>query len=221
MNDFNINQFLDTTIDAMDFQSMISDVNDFLEFSEQNIDWQHRRELQSITLRTDLKDDPDYCDSLEQSADHRFKVSLLLRIRYSALLSFVTSVEWSVTFLNQSAVTPIPAKKNGVNHTVKILHEFSNRVALNSMEIVANYEALVKLRNCIAHYGGVLHGYPYKDDLPNAVARIRGITIERWHFFGDQICIARGALEDPIQSTAKLVLELHKQMREQGMLKLA
>ena len=59
----------------------------------------------------------------------------------------------------------------------------------------------------------------YKDDLPEAAARIKGITIERWHFFGDQICIARGALEDPIQSTAKLVLELHKQMREHGMLK--
>lgn len=198
---------------------MISDVNDFLEFSEQNIDWQHRRELQSITLRTDLKDDPDYCDSLEQSADHRFKVSLPLRVRYSALLSFVTSVEWSVTYLSQSAVTSIPAKKNGVNRTIEILRELSQRVALNSTEIIADYEALVKLRNCITHNGGILDGSKYKDDLPEAAARIKGITIERWHFFGDQICIARGALEDPIQSTAKLVLELHKQMREHGMLK--
>lgn len=218
MSQADIDRILDMTIDAMDFQFMIGDVKDFLTFSEENIAWQHRRELQSITLRSDLQDEPEYRDHLEQGADHRFQVSLPLRVRYSALLSFVTSVEWSVSYLNRSMKDPVllKKKKDKVNETVKVLKELSSRAAIDAGEVIDDYQALVWLRNCVAHAGGIVDSYEHKQDLPDSAARIQGITLESWHFFGPQVCIARGALEAPIERTSELVLSLHKKLREKG-----
>lgn len=94
ISDFDPQKLLDTPIEAFDFQFMIGDVKDFLEFSESNIDWQYRRELQAIAHRKDFDDlPPGYHHHLEQNAEHRFKVSLPLRVRYGAVLAFTTSVE--------------------------------------------------------------------------------------------------------------------------------
>ncbi|MCE1181723.1 MAG: hypothetical protein LWW81_05370, partial [Rhodocyclales bacterium] len=79
MDEFDIEKLLNTPIDAFDFQFMIGDVKEFLEFSESNIDWQHRRELQAIAHRKDFDEFlPEYQDHLEKNTDHRFKVSLPL-----------------------------------------------------------------------------------------------------------------------------------------------
>ena len=85
--------------------------------------------------------------------------------------------------------------------------------------MIDDYEALVKIRNCIVHSAGVVATYEHKHDLPNAVARIKGISLANWHFFGDQICIERGVLESYIDLTSVLVVELHAKMREQGLFK--
>lgn len=220
MPEFDIEKFLNTPIDAFDFQFMIGDIKDFLELSESNIDWQHRRELQTIAHRKDFDDfPPGYRDHLEQNVDHRFKVSLPLRVRYGALLAFTTSVEWAVAYLNRSSSNPVPDKKDGTNLTVKILRKFTARASVDPLRVIDDYEALVKIRNCIVHSAGVVATYQFKQDLPNAVARIEGVSLGNWHFFGDQICIERGALEGHIDQTASLVVELHTKMREQGLLK--
>lgn len=220
MVQFEIENFLGAPIDALDFLFMIGDVRDFLEFSESNIDWQHHRELQAIAHRKDSDAlPPEYQYQLEQSADHRFKVSLPLRIRYAALLAFTTSVEWAVGYLNRASLSPVSDDRNGTNLTVKILRQFTSRAAVKSDRVIENYEALVKIRNCITHSAGVVDTYRFKDVLPEAVSQISGITIGNWHFFGDQICIERGALEPHIDQTAKLVVSLHTAMREQGQLK--
>ena len=164
MNDLDIEQRLDVTLAALDFKSMISDVKDFLEFSEENIAWQYRRELQSIAHQTNMDNDLQERLDLEQSADHRFRVSLPLRVRYSALLLFVTSVEWSVKYLNENMLEPIETHQDKTNATVKILKTLSDRAGLEYNSLIADYEALVQLRNCIVHAGGIVESYRYKDD---------------------------------------------------------
>ena len=47
MPDIDPEKFLNTPIYDFDFQFMIGDVKDFLEFSENNIDLQYQRELQA------------------------------------------------------------------------------------------------------------------------------------------------------------------------------
>jgi hypothetical protein len=219
MADFDPEKFLDTPIYAFDFQFMIGDVKDFLEFSESNIEWQHRRELQVIAHRKDFDDlPPGYRDNLEQGAEHRFKVSLPLRVRYGALLALTTSVEWSVKFLNEKSRDPVLEKRDGKNHTVKVLQELCARTSISAQTAVDDYEAIVKMRNCIAHSAGLLATYQYKDALPDAVARLQGFSLSNWHFFGDQVCIRPGALEPYIDQMATLVVDLHRAMSEQGLM---
>jgi hypothetical protein len=222
MTTFDVKEFLNTPIDAFDFQFMIGDVKDFLEFSESNLDWQHSHALQTIDRRKDFDEFPlEYRDHLEQNAHHRFRVSLPLRIRYGAVLAFATSVEWAVGCLNHRSRNPVPKPKNGdgTNFTVKLLRVFTARASVDPRGVIDDYEALVQIRNCIVHNAGVIATYQHKQDLPNAVARIKGVSLANWHFFGDQICIERNALERHISLTSALVVELHTKMREKGLLK--
>ena len=218
--DFDLQKFLDTPIEAFDFQFMIGDVKDFLEFSESNIDWQYRRELQAIAHGKDYDEfPPDYRHHLEQNAEHRFKVSLPLRFRYGAVLAFTTSVEWAIGYLNKCAASPVPDLRYGTNLTVKILRDFSDRASVDSGAVIDDYEALVQIRNCIVHSAGIVETYRFKNDLPAAISRIDGITLANWHFFGDQVCIERGAFEPHIDRAAELVVILNSALRERGLLK--
>jgi hypothetical protein len=220
MIEFDVEKFLSTPIEAFDFQFMIGDVKDFLEFSEINIDLQYKRELQVIVERKDLDEYPiEYEDHLQRSIDHRFQVSLPLRVRYGALLAFVTSVEWAVDYLNRVAIVPLVQAKGKTNFTVRLLKHFTASVSLTSETTIEDYEALVKIRNCVAHSSGVLETYRYKAELPKAVEKIHGFSIGNWHFFGEQICIERGAVEAQIERMLDLVVALHTAMREKGCLK--
>lgn len=167
IGDFDLEKFLDTPIDAFDFQFMIGDVKDFLEFSESNIDWQYRRELQAIAHHKDIDEFPrGYRDHLEQNAEHRFRVSLPLRVRYGALLAFTTSVEWAVGYLNKCAASPVVGDRDGTNLTVKTLREFAARAGIDASAVIDDYEALVQIRNCIAHSAGIIETYRFKETLP-------------------------------------------------------
>lgn len=219
MQDFDPEKFLSTPIYAFDFQFMVGDVKDFLEFSESNIDWQYRRELQAISHRKDLDTYPSgYREHLEENASHRFHVSLPLRVRYAAVLALTTSVEWSVKFLNMRALAPVPEKRDGTNQTVRVLRELSARTELAAQSAIDDYEALINVRNCIVHSAGLLETYQFKDTLPASVDRLRGISLANWHFFGDQVCIDRGALEQYIDQMGKLIVDLHRSMHEKGLM---
>jgi len=219
MQDFDPEKFLDTPIYAFDFQFMIGDVKDFLGFSESNIDWQYRRELQAISLRKDLEDYPSgYREHLEQNANHRFRVSLPLRIRYGAVLALTTSVEWSVKFLKIGALAPVPEKRAGMSQTARTLRELSARTQLSAESTTDDYEALINVRNCIVHSAALLETYQFKDTLPTSVARLHGFSLANWHFFGDQVCIQRGALDQYIDQLENLVVDLHRAMHEKGLI---
>ena len=111
MPDIDLDRLMNEPIYAFDFQFMIGDVQDYLDFSENNIEWQYRSELQSIRRRAEAGDfegtPHGYREHLETNAEHRFKVSLPLRIRYGALLALATAVEWSVTYLAQHLIEPV------------------------------------------------------------------------------------------------------------------
>jgi hypothetical protein len=53
MVNFDLERFMNEPIYAWDFQFMIGDLEDFLDFSESNIEWQYRRELRSIHTRAE------------------------------------------------------------------------------------------------------------------------------------------------------------------------
>ena len=83
--------FLDKTFFALDTLSMLSDIEDFIDFSEGNIDWQKRRELNRVELAcaADEFDDPheaaQYHVQTIDGVRYRFEVCLAQRVRYAAL----------------------------------------------------------------------------------------------------------------------------------------
>lgn len=102
-------RFLNSPIYAFDFQVMIGDVIDYLDFSETHIEWQLRLKLQEIRRRDKVEDfPPEYRQHLVENAEFRFGVSLPLRVRYSALISLVTSVEWSIGHLVKHLDVSVP-----------------------------------------------------------------------------------------------------------------
>ncbi len=220
MTDFDPEKFLNEPIYALDFRFMIGDVEDFLEFSEANIEWQYRRELLSINHRHDAEDfEPGYREHLETNAEHRFVVSLPLRVRYGALIAFITSVEWAIKYVVGQLSKPLSKVPKGKNTTVHQLFELEKLTGLSNTAPIQDYEALVNVRNCIVHSSGLVDDYKFKEELPNAVKRLKGIHLGNWHFFGKHVCIERGALNPFINSMADYVVKLYELCDKQGLWK--
>jgi len=222
MPNVDLERLLSEPIYAFDFQSMIGDVADFLDFSESNIEWQYRRELQRIRRRAEAEElPPGYREHLETNAEHRFKISLPLRIRYGVVIALATSVEWSIGFVVSRLRELLPEKPRGRNLTVHALFELQRRTGVGRTDSVHDYESLVWIRNCIAHSAGIEEHYNYKfrGELAAAVGRLNGFTLDNWHFFRKHICIERGALNPYIEGMRDLVVALHKAAHEQGLLR--
>ncbi|SRR5258708_27240759 len=218
MSDFDAEKFLNEVHYAWGFQYMIGDVEDFLDFSEANIEWQYRRELQAIDREIRSGGFPDgYKEHLETNAEHRFKVSLPLRIRYAAVVTLATSVEWSVEYLIKTLKEPISAVTEQRNKTVHALFELSSRTSLGRTNVIQDYEALVHVRNCIAHSAGIEEHYRFRNQLPAAIARLKGFSLGNQHFLGTHICIERGALNPYIRDIGQLVVDLHRATHEGGL----
>lgn len=219
LSDIDLERLLNEPHYATDFQYFIGDVEDFLDFSENNIEWQYRAELQRIRRETATGDWPHgYREHLEENAEHRFKVSLPLRVRYAAVIALITSVEWSVGYLAKRLKAPLPEKPKGKNGTVYALLELQTRTGTGARNTIEDYEALVHLRNCIAHCAGIEEHYEYRDQLGPSVSRLNGVSLENWHFLGKHICISKGALNPYIREMGALVVALHKAAHEQGLL---
>ena len=231
MPEIDLERLLKEPIYAFDFQVMIGDVKDFLDFSEINIERQYRRKLQSIR-RDELEGfQPDeyreeYREHLETNTKHRFEVTLPLRVRYGALLALTTSVEWSVQYfverlrqdirewLRQSIIE----KPRGRNCTVHVLFELNELTKIGKAEIVWDYEALVHIKNCIAHSAGIEKYYKHREQLPEDVERLAGFDLDNWHFFGQHICIEKGALNPHIEAMGELVVTLNKAAHKKDLL---
>ncbi len=192
MSEIDLEQLISKPIYALDFQRMIADIADFLDFSEINIE---------------LK--------------YRYEISLPLKVRYGAVLSLITSVEWSVHIFEQWLTQPISYedKPKGFNKTVYAISELENRTGIGNVEIVEDYKALVYVRNCIAHNAGIEKGYSYQRDLLEAVNRLSGFSLDNWSFFGKQVCIQKGALAPYIEKLHNFIVKCHESAEADGLLR--
>jgi hypothetical protein len=220
MSDIDLERLLSEPTYALDFQYMIGDVEDFLEFAEANIEWQYRRELQDIRRRAETEEfPPGFKEHLETNAEHRFKVSLPLRVRYGAVIALATSVEWSVGFLVKRLKDPLSKVPRGRNETVHGLLEVQQRTGAGRADAVRDYEALIHVRNCIAHSAGIEEHYQFSDQLESAVGRLSGVSLANWHLFGRHICIEKHALNPYVREMGDLIVGQHKAAHEQRLLK--
>lgn len=223
MSHIDLDRLMNEPIYDFDFQFMIGDIQDYLDFSENNIEWQYRSELQSIKRRAEVGDfegiPQGYREHLETNAEHRFKVSLPLRIRYGALLALVTTVEWSVAYLDRNLIEPRGTVPKGKNETIYLLEVLNERTSLGRDDQIRDFEVLIWIRNCIAHSAGLEKDYTFSSELRKDVRRLSGFSFANWHFFGSHVAIEKGALDKYIREMKHLIVDLHKAAYEKKVIK--
>lgn len=115
-----LQRLLDEPIYSWDVCNLLSGTVDFLAFSESNLVWQRRRELQRARERANaLEFEPEDGHLLPQareqiieSAELRFDIGLSQSVRYAGLISFVTAVEWCICACSRSAFPhPFPSSR--------------------------------------------------------------------------------------------------------------
>ncbi len=184
---------------------MLRDLNSHIEFSEQNIQWQRRRELHRVEQGEDA-------ESQRVDLQQRFD-DLLQRTRYGSLISLVTIVErvaMTLRGLAESMDRSIPAKPRGKSMTVHLLDVFSG-VGLGSAQHIAVLETLVQIRNCIVHAAGLLEEYEHAAQLRDSLSRFKGVRISFHEFWGqDAIEIEDNFLQDLIKETKAWMMTFYE-----------
>ena len=131
---FDAEAFLNQPIYAWDTLTLLGDIEDFIDFSEANIEWQLKRELRRLktehaeVIIDDPYTDAQYKDQQIEGTEYRFNVSLAQRVRYSALTALITSVEWSILVLRRRAQFTIPDKPEKLSEAVHLISVFTSKV---------------------------------------------------------------------------------------------
>lgn len=205
-------ELLNTPINALDFRFMIGDIRDFIEFSEQNIEWQYQREVQKIDTQDAAGYEIQERDSLLESLEHRFKISLALRVRYGALTSFLTSVEWALKSLSKPHNLFKGTKPKNINESIHHLVKLLELAKIDQTPIICDLKNLIVVRNCVVHSAGIVSDYQYKKDLIESLDSLNGIVRREESVIGDHIHIERGALEPYIDCTSRMVVDLYDKL---------
>lgn len=230
MAEFDLKKFRNQLVYAFDFCAMMGDVQDFLEFSELNIDGLLEREIHRIEQSAPLEDcEPDFKENYESSfkrqlikdAEHRFTASLPMRIRYAALVALVSTVEWQTKFLVSSKMPAleIPKEPSNTNVLVRFLMGLDAATGGYHTQTLREYGWLVWVRNAVTHAAGLIRDYERGPELMEIIPQLPGFSIDHWHFFGESVKIERGALNPYIERMQVAVPDLEERGHNMGLLK--
>lgn len=219
-----INVLRDLTILGLDTLTMLGDVEDFIEFSESNIGWQKNRELRRAEQEFDDAkfDDPreeaQYQDQTLEGVEFRFEVSLKQRVRYAALTTLITTIEWVLLALKKRTSFTFPDKPAGMSEAVHILSLFNEKAALGLEQKIMFLETLIYIRNCIIHSAGLLASYRHETELRQRLVTLTGVKISDLNFLGDGIEIETGFLEGVIKDVRFWLPNVEKMALERRLL---
>jgi len=222
---FDLNDFLDQTFFSLDIHTMLGDVEDFVEFSERNMEWQKYRELRRAEREFEEEDFDDprieaqYRDQTLEGVEYRFEVSLKQRVRYAALTALITTVEWCLISLKNRASFDFPKKPNSKNEAAYILSIFNDKMTLGLEAKIQFFENLVQARNCIVHAAGLLGSYRYESQLRQSLDTLHGMKVSSINFLGESIEIEQGFLESAIEDFRLWLPTLEKTALQHGHLR--
>ena len=201
-----------------DFYFQFSDLLDFLEFSERNIEWQRRSHIQHLNRQAKLKKYEWHENNAElQNIEGRFDVYLSRSIRYSALISLATSIEWIANFLKMHAIETITKPPKGVNKSIHILSTFVSRKNYHYHNI-GTLEKIIWIKNCIVHHMGSVQNYKHGQKVSEVVCAMDGFSISDNHFIEKLINIDKEALESIINETQTWLVDFIEDCRQANLI---
>ena len=192
-----------------DFYFQFSDLLDFLEFSENNIELQRNEHVQILNKNAKSRgyDSGEYHAEL-QNIEHRFDFNLSRSVKYSAIISLVTTIEWISKFVNEvvfkeGALEKVkrPKKGSGKNWYIEILKEFIVRCDFNKPTNLDKLEKVIKIRNFITHAMGSVKDDRFEAEIKEIINTFEGFSLSDSHFLEEVICINKGTLESIISET--------------------
>jgi hypothetical protein len=133
-----------------------------------------------------------------------------MRVRYAALTSLISTIEWSLEALVQEYGLKIASADNK-NRTIHRLHHLAREWSLDLASPITQLEFIIWVRNAIIHNSGLLKGYQQEKAIRQAILQYPpAFTISNWHFVGDTIEIQRGAIEPLIATWKSIIYDLYK-----------
>lgn len=216
---------LDQTFFSLDTLAMLGDVENFIEFSESNIEWQKNRELRRVEYECNVAeiDNPrlaaQYQDQMLEGVEYRFEVSLKQRVRYAALVALITTIEWVLLALKRRAAFMFPKTPQKKNEAVHALSVFDKKAAIGLEQKILLIESMIQVRNCIVHAAGLLASYQYESELREKLEGLRGVKVSSLNFLGDSIEIETGFLERIIKDVRVWLPNVEKVVSERGFLR--
>lgn len=214
----------DKTFFALEALSMLNDIEDFIEFSENNIDWQRRRELRYAKNSSDHFEFDGPREAVQcqvQTIDgirYRFEVILTQRIRYAALVSLITTIEWVLLSLAARTNTKAPKRPDETSEAVRYLTYFSQIASVGLSSEVQKIDTLIQVRNCIVHAAGLLDSYKYGPALRQRLKSYAGIRVSDIHTLGDTIEIEQNHLQCILENIKHWLPNLEHAMQTRGLL---
>jgi hypothetical protein len=202
-----------------DFYFQFSDLLDFLEFSESNIEYKRKINVQNLNRTTKLKniDHAEYAAEL-QNIEGRFDITLSRSIRYSAVIALATTIEWISKFLNSNAFEK--AKESNGNKSINILKEFIIRSEFNKPHNVDKLDKIIKIRNCITHSMGSVKGDRFEVEIKDFINAIEGFSLSDSHFIEEVINIEKGTIESIITETQGWLIDLIEECRQKNQIEI-
>lgn len=173
-----LQKLLDEPIYSWDVSTLLSGIVDFLEFSERNLNWQRRREIQRARQEAEELDfGPEYAHllpearrQLVESAELRFDIGLSQSVRYAGVVAYVTSIEWCMELFSARLSAPAPSRPRHKNEAVHILEHINTKLSYPRSVEAEMLEHIVFVRNCIAHAAGLVRVYKHESGVRKAVA---------------------------------------------------
>lgn len=222
-----LDALLDQPLFGLDSLSMIGDVEDFIEFSESNIRSQKHHERRRTEQECndvgfdDPHDEAAYRSQRLEGVEFRFEVSLTQRVRYAALTSLITTIEWVLLALKKRASFDFPEQPKNIkkkSDAVHILTVFYGKTGLDLEKAAHFLEHLIFTRNCVVHAAGLLDSYRHGAELRSMITAMPGLKISNFNFLGDGIEIEPGFLEGAIKDVRIWLPTLERAVSEQGLL---
>lgn len=223
-----IKALLNEPIYGWDSLALLGDVEDFLDFSEANIEWQAKRELRATSIECEGMDFEDpldnarYVEQRIEGVQYRFKVSLTQRVRYSGLTAIITTIEWALIVVKGRASFHIPDKPKmpkGKSDAVYLLEVFADQCGEDMTLAIKELQTLIQARNCVVHSAGRIETYEFANELRASLQGHTGIRLSTSSFLGESIEIADGYLQSFIARAKIWLPALEKVMYENGLLR--
>ena len=150
---------------------------------------------------------------------YRFEVSLTQRVRYAALVSLITTIEWVLLSLKGRSGFKIQKKSSGTSDAVHLLSQFNQAASVGLSSEIQVIETLVQVRNCIVHAAGLFGSYKHGLELRQRLTAYNGIRVSDINHLGDAIEIEQNHLQRVVENVKRWLPNLEDAMQTKGLLR--